>query len=476
MFRVNDRGVDGARVADGPALLSVVLLGALSCEAGGGPFAGTVSRSQFFEYHDRVDEPLCPTLLSLLDDHARLIAGKIGFNPDPADPIQYFKFRDDGDFRASSPCPPENGSCASASGVYSEYFFEPHELAHTYLFRAWGSKPTGLVAEGEAVALSCEPSSLAFPGARPRDHLKNPAWRDLLALYGNSTEGYEAAGYWITYLAGRYGWQSVRELNERARPGISATDFEREFARVYPISMDDAWSATLDTPGAAPCENDWRCMSTPLEVGTRVAPECDGQLHRSISVVDQAGVALTLGGVGTEILLHDCANPAAATYELTGGGTERTTHLAALPPGTYTMFPAPAPKDVQFSAYLPSTYDSGSCAPGVGVTIDPTEETHVDLLPGAPNGWIQIDGGGQDYLAETVNLTWTGWPAPAGAPAVCDGCDASANCVLLPAGQLTSVTIGDGSFLRLQGVSAVTTISGYGQLIIHPGTQASPGP
>jgi hypothetical protein len=49
-----------------------------------------------------------------------------------------------------------------------------------------------------------------------------------------------------------YGWQSVRELNERARPGISATDFEREFARVYPISMDDAWSAALDTPGAAP--------------------------------------------------------------------------------------------------------------------------------------------------------------------------------------------------------------------------------
>jgi len=33
------------------------------------PFVGDVSHSQFWEYHDRVSETLCPTLLSLLDQH-----------------------------------------------------------------------------------------------------------------------------------------------------------------------------------------------------------------------------------------------------------------------------------------------------------------------------------------------------------------------------------------------------------------------
>src|SRR5690349_5862209 len=58
------------------------------------PFIGTISRSQFWEYHDQVDEPLCPTLLSLLDEHTQLYASALGFRPDPGDPFRYYRFRD----------------------------------------------------------------------------------------------------------------------------------------------------------------------------------------------------------------------------------------------------------------------------------------------------------------------------------------------------------------------------------------------
>src|SRR5690242_19344003 len=58
------------------AIAFVALLAAPACGGGSSAlFVGTVSRSQFFEYHDEVDEPLCPTLLSMLDQHVQLIGG-----------------------------------------------------------------------------------------------------------------------------------------------------------------------------------------------------------------------------------------------------------------------------------------------------------------------------------------------------------------------------------------------------------------
>jgi len=61
-----------------PALAFIALLVPPSCGGSGAPFVGTISRSKFFEYHDEVDEPLCPTLLSLLDQHAEQI--RLWFN------------------------------------------------------------------------------------------------------------------------------------------------------------------------------------------------------------------------------------------------------------------------------------------------------------------------------------------------------------------------------------------------------------
>ena len=64
---------------------------------------------------------------------------------------------------------------------------------------------------------------------------------------------------------------------------------EREFAEVYPLSMDQAWSEALGTPGAAPCQKDWQCVTTTMNIGEDASPGCDGEMHRSVSVTDSAG-------------------------------------------------------------------------------------------------------------------------------------------------------------------------------------------
>jgi hypothetical protein len=450
----------------------------LSCKQSdnNGPFVGFVTRSQFFEYHDRVDEPLCPTLLSLLDEHAVRIGGKIGLVPDPNRPFRYYKFRDLTDFASNAGCGLDAGGCAPGDTTYSTEYFHAHELAHNYVYRAWSAGlSTGLLNEGAAVALSCDPGYGVQPTAAPSQVLGNPDWRDLLYLHGNSIEGYSAAGFWMTYLAGHFGWPSARELYGRVRPGISAADMEREFARAYPISMDDAWSGALDPPGSPPCDDDWGCMSIPLDVGSDVPPDCDGQMHRSITISDQRGVILTLGGAGSEIILRSCPTAAAPIYELISAATPRTTHVAALPPGTYTLFSDPAPTDVEFVSYLPADFDADTCASSSSISLDPTQVTYVDLLAGSTNGWIRLAGGGHSFGVQPYNLTWRGWPEVSGAPVICDSCDAAATCVTIPPFEVTTVAIGDGAVLRLQGVTAVAASSLYGEVTFLPPEQGDAG-
>src|SRR5262249_20217808 len=205
-----------------------------------------------------------------------------------------------------------------------------------------------------------------------------------------SLEGYEAAGTWITYLADRYGWDSVRQLHQRAVPGIAAADFEREFARIYPISMDEAWSAALDTPDARPCPDDWRCMAAPLAVGENGPVACDGEMHRSIAVGDQGGIALAFSRSFADVVLRDCENPASPRYRLEGGPTDPATHFATLPPGTYTLFAGYGLTDVTFAAYLSPGFDGDRCDTAGGITLDHAQAGTIDLLPGQTGGWIPI--------------------------------------------------------------------------------------
>ncbi len=164
------------------AIGAVVVL-AVACGEPGPPFTGTVSRSQHFEYHDQVDEPLCPTLLSLLDQHADQIGGKVGLSLAPDDPpFRYYKFRDVDAIRASGRCPANVDACAGEDNVFSVQYFDGHEQVHDYVYRAWGRRSVGLLDEGEAVALTCDPLRYAQAASLPSTIVGNLDWRDVVGL------------------------------------------------------------------------------------------------------------------------------------------------------------------------------------------------------------------------------------------------------------------------------------------------------
>jgi hypothetical protein len=458
------------------ACLAILLATAPACHGSNEPFQGTVSRSQSFEYHDEITEPLCGTLLDQLDLHARVIGGKVGFTPDPQDPIRFFRFRDEASFFAHSPCSPENAACATQGGLYTVLPFHAHEQAHAYVFHAWGAASNGLLDEGEAVALSCEPFPLVQPGQVPRDALGSPDWRDMLTLHGNSLTGYTAAGYLVTSLVDQYGWQRLAELHQRVPWGTSADDFEAEFAAVYPLSIDEAWSNALGRAGARPCQPDWACMGTAMTLGEQAQPECDGFMHRSVVVQGQGGVELAIEGQGSrEVTLMSCADSASTQYVLDGPDiVARAVHWALMPPGSYAMQGGPLPSAVQLLSRLPDGWIADSCDGAGALTLDPTAEAYIDLPPGRVEGWLRVADGYGTYMASVDQI---GGPTSDPVVFVCDGCPAAEACVPIPPGSLTPVTLSASSFVHFQGAIAEPgPTSAWAHFILRPAVDGAAPP
>jgi hypothetical protein len=456
----------------GLRIVGVVLLFPMMavCKDHGKPgwqFEGHVSRSRFWEYHDRSDEPPCPTLLDLLDEHAQTVGGKIGLTVEESRPLHYYRFKDQADL--ASGCSGGVPACASGDAVLAQKPFDAHEQVHTYVFRAWAKQSVGLLEEGEAVALSCNPSYPMYVGRSPRDALGAGDWRQFLYLDGNSSLGYAAAGYWVTYLAQRYGWHKVGELHRRVLPGLSADDFAIEFARVFPTSMEQAWAEAL-SGNCPPCDYGWSCLATVMSPGDVVQPACDGELHRSIEISAQAGVVLTHRA---PILLQNCAATASPVYELLPGKAASTTSWASLPPGTYRILGEyTPPSDVTFVAYMPSPFVAADCEQAGRVPLKPDQATFVDLLPGTIDGCLRLDGAGQAYQ---MYLLFMDLPAT-GSAVVCESSDPTASCTPIPARGSTTLTVGAGAALHLQNAQSVPPTSrSWGEIIFYPATPVDGG-
>ncbi|MES1208914.1 MAG: hypothetical protein ABUS79_23500, partial [Pseudomonadota bacterium] len=219
----------------------------------------------------------------MLDEHARTVGGTIGLASDATQRFRYYKFASRQAFYSSY----EAGGKAFGDYLISPDYFQPHEQAHVYTFRVWGGWSADWINEGEAVALSCDPTKDPTPSTTPRALISPTDWRDQLydGLF-TTPQGYAAAGFVITHLAQRYGWQAVGRLHQRVPPGTSRADLERAFAEVFPISMDQAWSDALDTPGGPACDRTWLCRATPLALGEPIQPACDGRLYASVTVPD----------------------------------------------------------------------------------------------------------------------------------------------------------------------------------------------
>jgi hypothetical protein len=305
-------------------------------------------------------------------------------------------------------------------------------------------------------------------------------------LRGNpgAQPGYVAAGFFVTHLAQRYGWQRVGELYRRVPPGVTAADFERQFARVFPTSVDQAWTEALDTPDAAACQKDWQCMGTPLAVGETAALDCDGEMHRTI---DSEGgghaIALRLEGRLSGLRLGDCAATAAPSYLVEGFVREQMTHWLNLPRGSYAMFHGEArfPRQVQFLSSLPEGLVGDRCESAGVVSLDPDGETALDFLPGVvgevgadaeTTAWIRLAGGGRNYQVMIVDLFWND-RLETDAVTLCNDCGGSAACVPIPPfGELTSVAVGNDAVLRLRGVYAAPPPSrSFGQVVFYTSTE-----
>jgi len=455
-----------------------------ACE--GPPFVGTVSRSQFWEYHDQVDEPLCPTLLSLLDEHTRIFAPIVGFAPDPGNPFHYYKFRDENAFEDSY-----GGGAEGAtfdSGVQSSHYFSAHEQAHAYTGRAWGGWSTQLLNEGEATALGCDPIKEPDQNTTPRQLLGSVDWRREVDGFANTDTAYAAAGFFVAHLAQQYGWDQVARLHRSVPAGVSAIDFERAFSRIFPVSMDQAWSDALDAPGAPACDRSWICKATPLAVGDSAQPECDGALHRSLTVDSgMAGVVLDVVDDAGITLSGRCSEAGAPWYPLPGFGNGLpAAHWAFVPPGSYALFAGATmtyaapnqpgtvtdgefarrvslPAEFGLRALIPAdTFPAtGGCGTSA-VVLNPAAKTSVDFFRYASDVWIPIDGGGASYDVLAVNLFAPG--ADSQPLTICNGCGPDAPCSSIP---ITSVTIGAGSFLHLQDVS-IDRLPMAGQIIFEP--------
>jgi hypothetical protein len=429
-------------------------------------FEGHVSRSTFWEYHDQSAEVLCPTLLDLLDEHARTVGGKLGLTLDQSRPLRYYRFEvESGHISA---CGEGVSGCAVEDAVLTTEPFHAHEQVHAYVSRAWGKQAVGLLVEGEAVALSCEPLYRSVTGQSPRDALDAGDWRKLLYLHGNSNSGYSAAGFWVTYLAQRFGWAKVQELHRRALPGLSAADFGIEFARVFPVGMDEAWAAAL-SGASPPCDSGWRCRSLPWVEGEAAQPDCDGHLHRTIAVGAESGLVLTHR---QPLLLQDCDAPPSPVYELVPA-RNTTTSWAQLPPGRYAIFDEHAlSRLVSFVSYLPSPFVDTECAQAGKVTLASGQATMVDLLPGAAEGCLRLDGGGQWYAVFLANVD----VPDNGAVSLCDSGEGRGSCVVVPARGSTTLALGATATVHFQNVRSVPPASrSWGQLVFFPAAPLDAG-
>jgi hypothetical protein len=434
--RARSRRIRGFRYRKIPTLTISLLLVFCQCHKHE-PFIGHVSRSAYFEYHEHADTVLCPTLLSRLDEHARLIGGKLGLAGSLAEPFRYYHFIDASDFASQNDCASEWGACALGDAVYTTKAFDPHEQAHDYAYRAFGGWTTGLLSEGEAVALSCNPrlpvmqaSSLAGVGD----------WRNLLYLYHDSLNGYYAAGVFVTYLAEKYGWQRVAALHRRVGPGISPHDFEVEFAQHYPLSMDDAWAAALSQPYGPPCLSDWVCSATPLAIGQPADPDCDGEMHRSIDTGGAPFVVLSFEG--DPIDLVDCDSPSTPPLSLYGVGGHKTVHWAGIPNSRLALaYSMSAPVHVVLEQALTTSIVSDMCSAGPVVSLQADAISVLDLPAGVAEGWIRVDGGGRAF---TISVE------------MCSSCGEGATCTSLSAANTApSLAVGDGFAVRLHQAFAL---------------------
>jgi hypothetical protein len=270
----------------------------------------------------------CADAVVTLEQHFELLQAMFGFIWPSGRTIHYYKFIDNSDFHANSPCPKGSGACADESDVYSDDGFEQHELIHSYLW-PFGTPPP-LVAEGSAVALACNrpisdnPSLSLAEGIQIQDALSD------LRIY-------DSGGRLVRYLLDHYGPRPFLRFYGELGKHPSFEDLDRTLQAVFAAGAEEIWATALDTP--ASCSPPFACSREALPLdGTPVplSPVCGLTTgNRTFALSTEAQVAVT-GPASTTVL--SCDPIRFAAIQATAGRRD-TSHLGlvGLPAGHYYL-------------------------------------------------------------------------------------------------------------------------------------------
>jgi hypothetical protein len=254
--------------------------------------------SPHFIFHARTQDPVvCADAVVTLEQHFALLQGMFGFAWPDGRSIHYYKFVDRADFRANSPCPKGSGGCADESDVYSDDVFEQHELIHSYLWSV--GTPPPLVAEGTAVALSCNRPISDTPSLSLADGIGiQDALSDLRI--------YDTGGRLVRYLLDRYGPQAFLLFYGELGKHADFDQLDRTLQSVFGAGADEIWAAALDQPTS--CPPPFACSRDALSLdGTpaALAPVCGLTTgHRTFALATEAEVAIS-GPPSTSVLSCD---------------------------------------------------------------------------------------------------------------------------------------------------------------------------
>jgi hypothetical protein len=243
--------------------------GVIACLGGGacGPdLPDRMWRSDHVRYFSRdTDATVCPAILDELERHGQVIANALMIQDRTL--VSYYKFDGVDDFDRHAECDPGSSACAPNATVRSPVDFDRHELIHAYLSPV--GRPPWLLAEGAAVALSCQ----AYP--RPTG-----SWRDLYSLPHSSPELYAAGGWLVGELLLMFPARQLPWLYGALPINASADELAAAIKDIYGMELDMIWAAAIGGPGQ-PIKCPWECGPSAFEDF-----EIDGQAHALTPVCD----------------------------------------------------------------------------------------------------------------------------------------------------------------------------------------------
>jgi hypothetical protein len=291
------------------ALAVVTCLGGAAC---GPDLPQRMWRSDDVRYFSRdTDDTVCPAILQELERHGQVIADALMLQDRTL--VSYYKFEDSADFVSHAECGPDAEACAPNATVRSSLDFDRHELIHAYLSPV--GRPPWLLAEGAAVALSCE----AYP--RPTG-----SWRDLYNLPHSSYDLYGAGGWLVGELLAMFPARQLPWLYGALAINATADQFATTVKDIYGMDLDLIWAAAIGGPGQ-PMHCPWECgASGELAIGEQaidgqahaLTPVCGGGSLQLAATVANSGLSRwRIDGAG-EFKLQSCAGNESSRVEVSG--------------------------------------------------------------------------------------------------------------------------------------------------------------